>query len=146
MSSLDPSALSILRAVLGMGMLSLVMMLWMSLSRLPAMKAAGLTLKDAAHTADLRVRLPSRTRRVSDNYAHLFEAPTAFYAVALAIVAAGIADPVTAACAWAFLIFRILHSLVQATINVVPIRLTLYLLSWAAIATMIITGMIRLSH
>ncbi|MBS0219419.1 MAG: MAPEG family protein, partial [Proteobacteria bacterium] len=64
--------------------------------------------------------------------------PTVFYAVALAIVAGGIADPVYAACAWAFLGCRVLHSLVQATINRVRLRLTFYVLSWLALAVMIV--------
>jgi len=138
----NPSAHSILQAVFGMGLLTFVMMLWMSFARLPAMKAAGLTLRDAAHTAALRARLPSSTNRVSDNYSHLFEAPTAFYAVALAIVAAGIADPIDALCAWAFLGARVAHSLVQATINVVPLRLAFYIASWLALATMILRALL----
>lgn len=136
--SLDPSALSILHAVFGMGLLTLVMMVWMSVVRMPAMRRAGLVLQDAAHTAVLRERLPSSTTRVADNYSHLLEAPTVFYAVALAIVVAGLADPIYAACAWAFLVLRVLHSLVQATINRVPIRAVLYGLSWLALAVMIV--------
>lgn len=135
---LDPSALSILHAVFGMGLLTLVMSAWMSVVRLPAMRQAGLELQDAAHTVDLQTRLPSSARRVADNYNHLFEAPTVFYAVALAIVAGGIADPVYVACAWAFFACRALHSLVQATINRVRFRLTFYVLSWLALAVMIV--------
>ena len=141
---LDPSAIWILRAVFGMGLLSFVMMNWMSLTRLPAMRKEGVTLQDAAHTSDLRARLPSSARRISDNYNHLFEAPTVFYAVALAIIVAGLADPVYAVCAWVFLAARVLHSLVQATINLVPIRLTFYLVSWAALAVMIIRPLLAL--
>ena len=144
MTHLDSSALSILRAIFGMGVLSLVMMNWMSWTRLAGMKQEGLTLKDAGHTAQLRTRMPSKVQRVSDNYSHLFEAPTAFYAVALAIVAAGAADQIYAICAWVFLGARVAHSLVQATINVVPLRLTFYLVSWAALAVMIVRGILTI--
>jgi hypothetical protein len=144
MTKLDPSALSILQALFGMGLLTFAMMLWMSFTRLPAMKLAGLTLKDAAHTADLRPQLASSARRVADNYNHLFEAPTAFYAVALGVVVAGIADPVQATCAWVFLGARVLHSLVQATVNIVPLRLTFYLISWTALAVMIVRALLAL--
>ena len=135
---LDPSAYEILQALFGMGLLTFVMAVWMSVTRLPAMKRVGLTLADAAHTADLRPRLPSSARRISDNYNHLFEAPTVFYAVALGIILAGLADPIYAECAWAFLACRIAHSLVQATFNRVPVRLTFYVLSWIPLAVMII--------
>ena len=124
--------------------LSLVMMNWMSWTRLAGMKQAGLTLKDAGHTVELSAQLSSRTRRAADNYNHLFEAPTVFYAVALAIILAGVADPVYAACAWVFLAGRVLHSLVQATVNVVPLRLAFYLVSWAALAVMIVRGLLTL--
>lgn len=144
MPRLDPSAISILQTVFGMGLLTFAMSLWMSLTRLPAMKRAGLTLKDAAHTADLRPRLELSARRVADNYNHLFEAPTVFYAVALGIVVAGLADPTYAICAWAYLGFRVAHSLVQATFNRVPVRLTFYVLSWIALAVMIIRPLLTL--
>src|ERR1700731_4553074 len=128
MLKIDSSSLSILRAVFGMGLLSLTMGGWMAATRLPAMRRAGLALQAAAHTRDLQARLPSAVRRVADNYNHLFEAPTLFYGIALAILVAGIADPLYAACGWAFLAFRILHSLVQATINRVVIRLVFFVL------------------
>ncbi|WIM13269.1 hypothetical protein [Enhydrobacter sp.] len=64
MTNLNPSAVSILHAVLGMGLLSLVMAGWMGATRLPAMRRAGLCLQDAAHTVDLHARLPSAARRV----------------------------------------------------------------------------------
>ena len=140
---LDPSALSILETVFGMGLLSLVMVAWMGATRMPAMRRAGLTLQDAAHTADLKV-LPSSARRVVDNYNNLFEAPTVFYAVALAIIVGGLADPIDAACAWAFLGFRVLHSLVQATINRVALRMTFFILAWAAVAVMVVRALLAL--
>jgi hypothetical protein len=72
------------------------------------------------------------------------EAPTLFYAVSLAIVVAGLADPLHALCAWSFLAARVFHSLVQATINHVPLRVVFYTLSWIALATMIVRGMLAL--
>jgi len=128
----------------GMGTLSFAMFFWMSFARLPAMKRAGLTLGDAQHTEDLRPRLDAAGRKAGDNYNHLFEAPVVFYAVALAIVFAGMADPLYAAAAWAFLVTRVLHSLTQATINKVPLRLTFYLASWAALGFMIVRGLLAL--
>ena len=144
MTRLDPSAVALLQAVLGVGLLTFVMAGWMGLTRLPAMKRAGLTLKDAAHTADLGPRLDPSARRVADNYNHLFEAPTVFYAAALAIVVAGLADPIHAACGWVFLVCRVLHSLVQATVNVVPVRLALFVISWGAVGVMTARALLAL--
>jgi hypothetical protein len=137
---LDEPSLSLLHAVFAMGVLTLIMMLWMSIARLRAMLQVGVKLQETAHTADLRARLPSWAMRVSDNYNHLFEAPVAFYAVAFAIVLAGIADPAYVTCAWVFVAGRVMHSLVQATINVVPLRMVGYWVSWTALGIMIVRG------
>jgi hypothetical protein len=136
--------LSILHAIFGMGLLTLIMAAWMSVTRDLAMRQAGVVLQDAAHTRDLAARLPSWARRVADNYNHLFEAPTLFYALSLAIVVAGIADPIYAGCAWTFLAVRALHSLVQATINRVSLRATLYALSWLPLIVMIVRPLFAL--
>jgi len=100
MHQLDPAALWMLRAVFGMGALTLIMAGCMGAVRIPTMQQPGLSLRDAAHTADIHARLPSSVRRVVDNYNHLFEAPTVFYAVTLAIIVAGLANPLFAGCAW----------------------------------------------
>lgn len=138
---LDPAAASVLRAVLSTGMLSFLMACWMGSARLTAMRRQGLNLDDAAHTRDLSARLPSSARRVADNYAHLFEAPTVFYAVALSLVAGGLADSLAATCSWIFFACRALHSLVQATINVVALRMIFYWLSWTALVLMMMRGL-----
>jgi hypothetical protein len=137
MAHLDGSALSILYAVFGMALLTFAMMNWMSLVRVRAMQRLGIGLQEAAHTYEMRPRMPSSARRVADNYNHLLEAPTVFYAVALAIVAGGLADPFYAGCAWAYLGVRVAHSLVQATFNRVSVRATLYGVSWLVLGVMI---------
>ena len=140
--NLDANALSVLHAVLGMGVLSLVMFLWMYATRLPAMSRAKVNPQDAMHPGSLSV-LPSEARRVADNYNHLWEAPTLFYAMAFYVVVTGHADAVHAASAWAYLGLRILHSLVQATINRVTLRFALFSLSWAALGAMIVREVLR---
>ena len=102
------------------------------------MRRAGVTLQDAAHVRDMAPRLPSpQARRVADNYNLSVRSAHALHATALTIVVAGLADPVYAGCAWAFLVIRAPHSVVQATVNRVWIRATLYTLSWMPLAVMI---------
>lgn len=136
-ASLSAEAASILLSVFVLAALTATMMLWMYATRLPAMKRAGLDPQAAAHTADLRGKLPASAERVADNYNHLTEAPTVFYAVALGIVVLGAADPVHVACTWTFVGLRVAHSLVQATINRVALRFLLFTLSWVALIIMI---------
>ncbi len=144
MGDLGADAVQMLRAVMAMGVLSLVMFIWMYATRLPAFQKAGINPQDAMHPGTYHDRIPSQVRRVADNYNHLFEAPTIFYAVVLAIVVAGLADAVHAAAAWAFVGFRVLHSLVQATANKVAIRFSLFALSWIACAVLIVRGTLQL--
>jgi hypothetical protein len=66
--------------------------------------------------------LPPEVARVADNYNHLHEQPTLFYALALAAQLAGAADAVSVGLAWAYVALRVVHSLIQATVNVIPLR------------------------
>ncbi len=138
---MDASA--ILLPVFVMGLLTVAMFVWMLVTRIPAMTRAGLAAQDARHTGALK-SLPSEVVQVADNYNHLFEQPTLFYAVAISIAVIGHVDAVRVACAWIFTVLRIAHSLVQATINIVNIRLTLFLFTWITLAVMIVRELLAL--
>ena len=138
MTELTAAAQSMLHAVLAMGLLTLVMFLWMYATRLPAFSRAKLDPQEAMHPGSYHDRIPSEVRRVADNYNHLFEAPTLFYAIAITVVLLGLADGTHVICAWAYVGFRVLHSLVQATVNRVAVRFSLFVLSWVALGTMLV--------
>jgi hypothetical protein len=72
--------------------------------------------------------IPDQINWKSHNYAHLMEQPTLFYAT-VAILA--IMGPVEhdVLFAWGYAVLRILHSLWQATVNKVPVRFALFMLS-----------------
>ncbi len=127
---------AILQPLFVMALLNLVMWLWMYATRIPAMSKAGIEAQDA--TRDSMQNLPPEVVRVADNYNHLFEQPTLFYAVVLSIALLGHVDSLHVGCAWAFAGLRIAHSLVQATINLIALRFTLFSLSWLALALMIV--------
>jgi hypothetical protein len=138
MTDLTAAAQSMLQSILAMGLLTLAMFIWMYATRLPAFTKAKLDPQEAMHPGTYHDRIPSEVRRVADNYNHLFEAPTIFYAVTLAIVLLGLADPLHVMCAWAFVVLRVLHSIVQATANKVVVRFSLFALSWVAMGIMIV--------
>jgi hypothetical protein len=129
-------ATAILQPVFVMALLTLVMFIWMYATRIPAMSRAGIDAQSA--TKQSLQALPPEVVRVADNYNHLFEQPTLFYAVALAIAVFGHVDALHVGCAWAFAILRIAHSLVQASVNIILIRFTIFSLSWVALAIMIV--------
>jgi len=131
-------ATAILQPVFVVGLLTLVMLVWMMVTRIPAINARGITPEQAQDTSRLRDLLPPEVMRVSNNYNHLFEQPTLFYAVAISIAVLGHVDALHVRCAWAYAGLRIAHSLVQATVDVVPVRFTLFLLSWIALGIMLV--------
>ena len=92
--------------------------------------------QDAAHTKDLRGLLPDWVERTSDNYNHLFEQPVAFYAITISIALISNFEPFMIQLAWAFVILRIIHSLVQLTFNLVLLRFCLFATGWLTIAFM----------
>lgn len=119
---------TILTPILALASWTLIMWLWMYATRIPAMKAAGIDPQSAAHPGSLNA-LPSKPRQVADNYNHLHEAPTIFYALAVYTHLAGTSDTLMVQLAWAYVGLRLLHSLVQATINIVMVRFLLFALS-----------------
>jgi hypothetical protein len=104
---------------------TLVMWIWMYATRLPAMQKAKIDVAELARTGAPLV-LPPKVARVADNYNHLHEQPTVFYALALAAHLAGAADALSVGLAWGYVGLRVVHSLVQATVNVIPVRFLVF--------------------
>ena len=129
-------ASAILQPVFVVGLWTVVMMVWMMATRIPEMNKRGIDPQEAQDTSKLRDLLPPKVMRVSNNYNHLFEQPTLFYAVAISIAVAGHVDSFHVQCAWAYAILRIVHSLVQATVDIVNIRFGIFLLSWIVLSIM----------
>jgi hypothetical protein len=109
----------------------MVMWLWMYATRIPAMNAAKLDPDALAQdpTRTLDDILPAQVQWKAHNYNHLHEAPTLFYAVCLVLAVAGQGNGMSAQVAWAYVGLRVIHSLVQATVNKVVVRFVLFALS-----------------
>ncbi len=122
---------------------SLLMWLWMYAQRLPAMGKAGIKPQDARFPGSL-TGLPDAARQAADNYNHLMEQPTIFYAAALAIAVAGHADGASVGLAWAYVGLRVLHSLIQASVNIVLARFAVFSLSTLVLAAMVVREWVRL--
>jgi hypothetical protein len=120
---------AILQPVVVLVLWSLVMWAWLYATRIPAMRKAEVALDPSLTSADLAARLPPQVRWKADNYNHLMEQPTIFYATALALAAMGQGDGLNATLAWAYVALRVVHSLVQATVNVIMLRWALFMAS-----------------
>lgn len=104
-----------------------VMWAWMYATRIPAMRHANVDMDEIARTG-AKLDLPPEVARVADNYNHLHEQPTIFYAVVLSAAIIGVNDGITPLLAWFYVALRIVHSLVQATKNVIMVRFTVFAL------------------
>ena len=107
---------SMIAPVMALVAWSLVIWVWMYVQRIPAMQKAGIKPQDARFPGSLD-KLPDAARQAADNYNHLMEQPTIFYAAALAIQVAGHADDMAVRLAWAYVATRIVHSVIQCSYN-----------------------------
>jgi hypothetical protein len=119
---------------------SMVMWLWMYVTRLPAMRRAGMKPDSNAPRGEQMNQLPPSVRWKADNYNHLMEQPTLFYAVVLALVLAGGGSGAEVALAWVYTGLRVVHSLVQALINRIEVRFVLFILSSLALIGLIVAA------
>lgn len=138
----DP-ATRFLLPVLVLAIWTMVMWFWMYATRLPAFQKAGINPDDARHPGSYGDRLPSNVRAIADNYNHLHEAPTVFYAVMFFAALTGGADHIAAFIAWIYVGLRIAHSLVQILSSNVTFRFMVFALSSFGLFALIIKEALR---
>ncbi len=121
---------------------SLVMLFWMAGTRLPAAKKMGIDIseKPGGRGPDIDPALPDKVAWKSHNYTHLMEQPTLFYATVIILALAGAGDGTNLWLAWAYTAIRIVHSIWQATVNLVNIRFLLFLASTICLMIMAINA------
>ena len=118
----------------------MVMWLWMYATRLPAIRAMRMKLDPQAPRGVQMATLPARVRWKADNYNHLMEQPTLFFAVALALAFAQRGDGWALVLAWVYVALRVVHSLVQAMWNKIEVRFALFFLSSLALIGMTVAA------
>ena len=108
---------------------TLVTWLWMYVTRIPAMQKAGVDPDSARHPGTYGDKLPANVRAVADNYNHLHEQPTVFYALMLTLALLESQSATALTLAWIYVALRILHSLSQILGNRVVVRFGIFALS-----------------
>jgi hypothetical protein len=134
---------TILAPVIALSLWTFVMWAWLYATRIPAMAKLKLNPDPRRPASEFRDAMPHQARWVADNYNHLLEQPTLFYAVALVIAFAGDGGIVDLALAWAYVILRIVHSLIQATVNVIPVRFMVFSLASLCLLALAIRAAIQ---
>ena len=145
MSMLTLTASPILLPIIALVLWTLIMQGWMLLARIPAMTLQNIDISEAERTSDLAAKLPKQVMWKADNYNHLMEQPTIFYATALALALAGLGVDLNLMMAWVYVGSRVVHSIVHSTTNNVPIRFGLFVIGTLALLVMAVNGSIALT-
>lgn len=119
----------ILQPVMVLVLWSFVMWAWLYATRIPAIQAAKAPMPPEMTGAELNALLPPRVRWKADNYNHLMEQPTLFYAAALVLAFVGAGGGLNAGLAWAYVALRVVHSLVQALTNIILVRFGVFMVA-----------------
>jgi hypothetical protein len=120
---------AILQPVIALVLWSMVMWGWLYATRLPAMIRARTKLDPDLPSAVLLGGLPPRVRWKADNYNHLMEQPTLFYATVLTLALLEQGEGLNLWLAWAYVALRVIHSLVQALSNVIRLRFAVFMVA-----------------
>jgi hypothetical protein len=125
---------------------TMVMWLWMYATRIPAMGKARVDPDRLVNDPDMTLdrALPPQVQWKAHNYNHLHEAPTVFYAVAIVLAIIGQGDGFNAQLAWTYVALRVVHSLIQATLNKVMARFAVFALSSLVLIALIVRAVTAL--
>jgi hypothetical protein len=132
--------MAILKPVVALAIWTMVMWAWMYGTRIPAMLKAKVDPDRLVNDPDVTLDrvLPAHVQWKAHNYNHLHEAPTVFYAIAIVLAITGQGDGLNAALGWAYVAVRIVHSLIQATVNKVTLRFSIFVLSSLILIALIV--------
>ena len=124
-----PSPNPMLAPVVALAAWTAVIWFWMYATRIPAILQARMVLDPQAPRGAQMATLPARVRWKADNYNHLLEQPVLFYATALSLALLGDHSTASTWLAWGYVALRVVHSLWQATTNVIMVRFGLFFVS-----------------
>ncbi|MBW8816157.1 MAG: MAPEG family protein [Caulobacterales bacterium] len=119
----------ILAPVIALVLWSFVMWAWLYATRMSAMFRLKIKDDPRRPRSEFDAAVPPEVRWVADNYNHLMEQPTIFYATALSLAFLGLGVGLNAWLAWGYVALRVIHSLVQATVNFPPVRWMVFTVS-----------------
>ena len=140
MSGHNLVGMGILQPVVALAAWTMVMWLWMYATRIPAMRAAKIDTGGlvGGTGSSLDGMVPDAVQWKAHNYNHLHEAPTVFYAVALVLAVVGQGDGLNLTLGWVYVALRVLHSLIQATVNRVVARFLVFALSSLVLIALVV--------
>jgi hypothetical protein len=129
---------ALLQPAVALAAWTFVMWAWMYLTRIPAIRAAGMKLDPTAPRGEQMATLPPSVRWKADNYNHLFEQPTIFYPIAIIAALVPHSGAPEVWLAWAYVGTRVVHSVFQAMVNRIEIRFALFFVSSGLLLALVV--------
>jgi len=116
---------------------TVIMLIWMFVDRASLFKRHNIDLNKnpGARGQDIAQLVGPKEDWPAHNYVHLLEQPTIFYAASVILAITGPAA-LDVGLAWAYVAIRLIHSIFQATVNKVPVRGGIFLLSSVVMAVL----------
>ena len=139
----------ILAPVVALVAWTLIVMVWMMIARRRAFAQLGINwgnIPRGSRGKDLDGRAPDEAQWPSHNYNHLMEQPTIFYAIALTLALMDFGGGINLYLAWGYVGFRVLHSIVQSTVNIVAIRFPLFALATLCLLGLTTHAALKIAH
>jgi hypothetical protein len=136
------SQTSILSPVLGMLCLAFAVWIWMFITRFRFIGANKIDPKELATPEQIYRTLPAFAANPGYNFRNLFEMPVLFYTLCFYLFMMQQVDSTHVTCAWVFVAFRVLHSLIQCSYNNVNHRFGIYALSSIALWVMLVRAVL----
>lgn len=128
---------------------TLVIMAWMAVTRFATFKKMGITVENippGSRGVNLEGKAPDEVQWKSHNYTHLLEQPTIFYAIVIVLALMGMDQPVNVYLAWGYVALRIVHSLIQCTVNIVRLRFPVFALASLCLLGLTVHAGARILH
>ena len=138
----------ILAPVVALVAWTLFMQIWLYATRIPAMRRHGISVqgKRGDHPGNLDGVLEDKVQWKSHNYAHLMEQPTIFYAIALTLSLMNLGHGINLWLAWGYVGLRVVHSLIQATVNIILYRFLVFTLASLCLLGLTVHAGARILH
>ena len=106
--------------------LTAIVWFYMYARRIPAMRRARVSVQTYTTPDKVTEHVSEEANYSANNLKNLFEVPVLFYGLCLYLFVSGNADAVYVIAAWLFFLFRVFHSIVHCTVNIVMLRFYLY--------------------
>ena len=117
---------NILQPMLAMIVLTAIVWFVLYARRLPAMHKVGADTQEYTTPDKGAALLPESVSYPAHNFRNLFELPVLFYALCLYLYVTATAQGLDVFAAWLFLLFRVIHSAIHCTVNIVMARFLAY--------------------